>query len=271
MKNLAQFESESAQDWTLIQITDTHLMDQPDLSFAQINPEYSFQQVMQHIQTHFPQMDALIHTGDLAQVPVADTYARYLQSIQALNVPYYQIPGNHDDARYFPFYRNTDQAHAIRLGTWSLILLNSAVANQVDGWIEQTQLDQLDQLLTEHRTQHIVIACHHHPFAMQSRWIDQHRLKNADSLKQVIARHQNVKLVLFGHVHQDSCHAWQGVAFLSAPSTSVQFKPRSENFALDQAAPGYRVVHLYQNGGFETHVQRIAFSEQNINTEISGY
>ncbi|TQR64713.1 iron-containing alcohol dehydrogenase, partial [Acinetobacter sp. RF14B] len=53
--------------------------------------------------------------ADPADTLILEDYARYLQSIQALNVPYYQIPGNHDDARYFPFYRNTDQAHAIRL------------------------------------------------------------------------------------------------------------------------------------------------------------
>ncbi len=70
---------------------------------------------------------------------------------------------------------------------------------------------------------------------MKSYWIDQHRLKNAEDLKDVLARHHNIKLVLFGHVHQDSCNEWHGIYFLSTPSTSVQFKPKSEDFALDQA------------------------------------
>ncbi len=58
-------------DWTIIQISDTHLMDREELEFARMNPEQSFHEVMQQIQQRFPQMDALIHTGDLAQVPVA--------------------------------------------------------------------------------------------------------------------------------------------------------------------------------------------------------
>ena len=58
---------------------------------------------------------------------------------------------------------------------------------------------------------------------------------------------------------------------LSTPSTSVQFKPKSDEFALDQAAPGYRVLHLKQNGKFDTHIERVTLSQQNINTEISGY
>ena len=58
-----------------------------------------------------------------------------------------------------------------------MILLNSAVQGKVDGWVEQDQLDQLDQLLLEFKHQHVIVACHHHPFAMKSHWIDQHRLK----------------------------------------------------------------------------------------------
>jgi len=266
-----QFNPASPQEWTIIQISDTHLMDQPNLEFANMNPEQSFHEVMQHIQHNFPEMDALVHTGDLAQVPFAQTYTRYLEYIQSCQVPYYQIPGNHDDIKVFPFYQDRDQAHAIHFGNWTLILLNSAVQDRIDGWVEQAQLEQLDQLLLEYRNQYVVVACHHHPFAMKSHWIDQHRLKNAEDLKDVLARHQNVKLVLFGHVHQDSCNKWHGIQFLSTPSTSVQFKPKSDEFALDQAAPGYRVLHLKQNGEFDTHIERVTLSQQNINTEISGY
>lgn len=268
---LKQFDPASAHTWTLIQISDTHLMDQGALKFAQMNPEQSFHEIMQHIQAHFPEMDALIHTGDLAQVPAPETYQRYLNYMQSCQMPHYQIPGNHDDSSIFPFHQNLDRVHAIHFGSWTLMLLNSAVDGRVDGWVEQEQLEQLDQLLAEYAQQHIVLACHHHPFAMQSHWIDQHRLKNADHLKDVLARHSNVKLVLFGHVHQDSCHEWHGITFLSTPSTSVQFKPGSDEFALDEAAPGYRVLHLQQNGEFKTHIERVVLSQEHINTEISGY
>ena len=262
----------SEKVWTLIQISDTHLMDQPELEFARMNPEQSFLEVVHDIQQRFPHIDAVVHTGDLAQVAAESTYQRYLQFMQAWNVPHYQIPGNHDDyLTIFPFYKNSDEAHAISFGCWTLILLNSAVKGRVDGWVEQKQLDQLEQLLLEHSKQYVIVACHHHPFAMQSHWIDQHRLKNSEALKDVIARHTNVKMVLFGHVHQDSENEWQGVRYLSTPSTSVQFKPLSENFALDQAQPGYRVLQLKDNGEYQTYIQRVVLKQAKINTEISGY
>jgi len=264
--------NQDQQDWTIIQISDTHLMNQEDLEFVDMNPEHSFHAVIKQIQQQYPNADAIIHTGDLAQVPVAETYSRYLSFMQRQGIPFYQIPGNHDDyLAIFPFYKNSDEAHAISFGCWTLILLNSAVKGRVDGWVEQKQLDQLEQLLLEHSKQYVIVACHHHPFAMQSHWIDQHRLKNSEALKDVIARHTNVKMVLFGHVHQDSENEWQGVRYLSTPSTSVQFKPLSENFALDQAQPGYRVLQLKDNGEYQTYIQRVVLKQAKINTEISGY
>lgn len=258
-------------DWTIVQISDTHLMDQEDLQFVRMNPEQSFHEVIQHIQHNHHPVDALVHTGDLAQVPVEKTYARYLDFMQQQDFPFYQVPGNHDDAAYFPFIAQQDQAHIIHYGKWSMILLNSAVKGKVDGWVSQQQLEQLDQLLQQYAKQHIIIACHHHPFAMQSHWIDQHKLKNTEHLMDVISRHHNVKIVLCGHVHQDSCNEWRGIQFLSTPSTSVQFKPFSEDFALDELSPGYRVLYLKDNGEFKTEVVRVKIKQAQINVEISGY
>ncbi|WP_374664462.1 3',5'-cyclic-AMP phosphodiesterase [Acinetobacter sp.] len=261
----------SASDWTIVQISDTHLMDQDNLEFASMNPEKSFHDVIRHMMQHTPEIDAIIHTGDVAQVPVPETYSRYLHFMQALDLPHFQIPGNHDDTAIFPFYRQQDRAHMLSFGNWRLILLNSAVKGKVDGWVSQEQLSQLDQLLSEQAQQHVIIACHHHPFAMQSSWIDQHKLKNADDLLAVISKHRNVKAVLYGHVHQASRNDLHGVQFLSTPSTSVQFKPLSESFALDASYPGYRVLHLNDNGEFSTEVIRVKIDQPQINGEISGY
>lgn len=263
--------NQDQQDWTIIQISDTHLMNQEDLEFVHMNPEHSFQSVMQQIRQQYPNVDAIINTGDLAQVPVAETYSRYLSFMQRLGIPFYQIPGNHDNIDLFPFYQNKDEVQAIHFGRWSFVLLNSAVPDRIDGWIEQEQLQQLDILLAKLQQQSVIVACHHHPFAMQSKWIDQHMLKNTENLTDILAKHRNVKAVIFGHVHQDSCHEWQHIRFFSTPSTCVQFKPFSEDFALDNEMPGFRVLHLKANGELETQIHRVQTARQQINGEISGY
>ncbi|OTG68809.1 3',5'-cyclic-AMP phosphodiesterase [Acinetobacter sp. ANC 4470] len=258
-------------DWTIIQISDTHLMNQDDLEFVHMNPEQSFHAVMQQIQQQYPHIDAIVHTGDLAQVPVPETYARYLAFMQRLGIPFYQIPGNHDNIDYFPFYHHQNQVHAIHFGKWSVVLLNSAVHGKVDGWIEQEQLQQLDQVLSKFQQQWVIIACHHHPFDMKSKWIDQHKLKNTENLTDLLAKYSNVKAVICGHVHQDSLNEWRNIQFFSTPSTCVQFKPLSDDFALDEEAPGFRVLHLQANGELKTEVCRVKNVQQKINSEISGY
>lgn len=63
-----------------------------------------------------------------------------------------------------------------------------------------------------------------------------------------------------------------GVIFnFSTPSTCVQFKPFSDDFALDEEAPGFRVLHLQANGELKTKIYRAENVQQKINNEISGY
>ena len=262
----------SAQEHVLIQITDTHLLEQPEHEFVGMNPEQSFHQVIQHIQSHYPQADLIIHTGDLAQAPRPKTYHRYLDFMQSLEIPFFQTPGNHDDQQYFPFHaEHAQQPTLIQLGNWRIILLNSAVSDHIDGWVSDAQLEQLTALLTAHADQPTILACHHHLFEMHSKWIDQHKLKNSQNIFTTLEPFKQIKAILYGHVHQHSQNFWQHIECLSTPSTCVQFKPHSEQFALDTVAPGYRVIKLKPNGEFETRVHRLENSNQMINTEISGY
>ncbi len=255
----------------IIQITDTHLLADPDAEFVQINPERSFHAVIADILEQHTHIDAIIHTGDLAQVARPETYQRYLDYMTKLNIPFFHIPGNHDDIRYFPFHTPDSKPTVVDLDQWQIVMLNSAVQGKVHGWIQSEQLEYLDQWLNDNRNKHVILACHHHPFAMRSKWIDQHILKNTHDLTHILEKYQHIKAVLFGHVHQESLNQWNHIDFLSTPSTFAQFKPQSENFAFDEVAPGYRYLHLKSDGQFETKVKRLKGFFQKINKEISGY
>ncbi|NHB59179.1 3',5'-cyclic-AMP phosphodiesterase [Acinetobacter sp. 194] len=255
----------------IIQITDTHLMDDPNADFVQVNPEQSFHAVIEDILAKFPHIDAIVHTGDLAQVAKPETYQRYQAFMAKLNIPFYQVPGNHDHPAFFPFYQPEPNVGVLSFGNWRICLINTAVHGKIDGWIQSEQLQQLKIILQNQQNTHVILACHHHPLDMQSKWIDRHKLKNTHELQQILTEFDNIKLVICGHVHQDSLHVWKTIQFFSTPSTSVQFKPLSDDFALDNIAPGYRSLHLKENGEFTTQVHRLQNFVQHINKEISGY
>ncbi|WWP43650.1 metallophosphoesterase [Acinetobacter sp. KS-LM10] len=265
------FKKANAHEKIIIQITDTHLMDDPEKTFVEMNPEISFHAVIEDVLEKYPDIDAIIHTGDLAQVPRPETYARYQSYMRQFNIPFYQTPGNHDDITYFPFVSPDPIPAIINVGDWRIVLLTTAVPHKIDGWIQPEQLSHLKIILEQNKQHPILIGCHHHPLEMKSSWIDHHKLKNTEELTEILATFNNIKTVVCGHVHQDSLNVWRHIKFLSTPSTSVQFKPLSTEFALDDIAPGYRSLLLKENGEFETKVHRVQKFRQKFNKEISGY
>lgn len=267
-----QVSTFSQKDFVMIQISDTHLLETPEVEFLGMHPEQSFHAVVDLVRQQHHEIDVIVHTGDLAQNPTTVTYQRYLHYMQSLGVPFFQTPGNHDNPALFPFHEaDPSQPTVVQLGQWCIILLNSAQTERIDGKIAAAQLQQLTELLTQYHDRHIIIACHHHPFAMQSAWIDQHKLKNSSDLLDVIQPFSNIKAIIYGHVHQDSIHTWRGIEFLSTPSTCIQFKPKSAAFALDEQHPGYRYICLKANGEIETQVYRLEVSHRNSSTEVLGY
>jgi Icc protein len=107
-----------------------------------------------------------------------------------------------------------------------------------------------------------VVSLHHPPFKVCSRWLDDSTLQNPGALFAVLDRYPNVKLVLFGHIHQVFSQQRKHIHYLGTPSTSIQFQPHSSNFALDQEAPGFRVLRLYPDGTWWTIVERVNYAHQ---------
>ena len=102
------------------------------------------------------------------------------------------------------------------------------------------------------------MALHHRAQPTGSRWIDDKGLEDADTLRARLLEHPNLRAVLWGHVHQEYHRNIDQVEWMSTPSTCVQFLPGSIEFAVDNAAPGYRRLQLHRNGRIETQVERIA-------------
>ena len=78
----------------------------------------------------------------------------------------------------------------------------------------------------------------------------------------MIDRYPQVRLDVFGHIHQEFERSRRGVRYLGTPSTCVQSIPESEKFSLDKLEPGFRLMKLYPDGTFETRIERVAYDHQ---------
>lgn len=268
---LARFAPSQTLD--LIQFSDCHLKSQPDASFGGVQPYLHLQQVLQYIQQH-EKVDCLLNTGDVAQDSCAETYQHYVDLIQSIDLPHFCLRGNHDDDASFPF-AYADQVNWLDCGAWGLILLNSQKHGCTYGEISERDLQQLQQLLTDFQQtmpeKHLLVALHHHVLPVGSAWLDKHILHNAPALLDVLRVSKQVKLLITGHVHQRFESHDQHIAIYSCPATSVQFKPKQREFALEHQPPAYRRYHLHADGSFQTEVMVLNDMVIQIDEQLSQY
>ena len=257
----------------LVQLTDCHLFESEQGELLGLNTTYSLKKVLELIKTEQTQAELYLATGDLSQDGSISSYQRFLALTSAFPAPLYCLPGNHDEMAALSQLQdsNTLAPNIINLDDWSVILLDSTVPGKVPGYMSEAQLQFLDQALESTQGQHVMVSLHHQPVKVGCKWLDHQIIGNADALFNVLDRYSHIKALVWGHVHQDYEHTRNGVQLFSTPSTCVQFKPHSEDFSVDDTAPGYRWFDLYPNGTIESRVSRVQNIQFDIDYAIKGY
>lgn len=254
----------------LVQITDTHLYGHPEGELLGLNTRESYQCVLDLVKRNHPSPDAIIISGDISQDLSLESYEYLHESLLQFTCPKFLFEGNHDHPDYIKKIDTNNEytQQLVRTEHWQLILLNSQVPTKVHGILAKNQLQLLEASLQERPDLHSLISFHHQPIPMDSAWLDKIGLHNNQELLDIIAKYPNVRCVLWGHVHQESDRVVNGVRYLSSPSTCIQFKPHSSEFAIDDLAPGYRWLELSADGRIETGVERA--NEVAFNVDING-
>lgn len=258
----------------MIQISDTHLLEDKEGELLGVKTRDSFQAVVDILQSEKNNIDIIVHTGDISQDQSPASYLATADMLKDFNVPIYCMPGNHDDEtvmqQIYPCQHVLLEKQVI-IKNWQFILLNSRKRGAVEGYLEQAELAFLEKCLKENPHHHSIIMFHHHPFSVGSKWLDPIGLTNADVFWKILAKYKNAKFVLFGHVHQAFESVYQDVKCLAVPSTSVQFKPNSDMFALENVPPGYRWLNLYEDGTLETGLVRASKYVGMFQGDAEGY
>ena len=245
----------------LLQITDTHLFASVDTTQRGINTQASLDAVLDRARAdpRWPP-DAIVVTGDIVHDESRAGYLRFRKTLESLGPPALCIPGNHDDPALLEECLSAPKVQVggdTRLGAWRLILLSSFGEGEVAGRLGSAELARLDAALVKYPGEHTLICMHHPPLPMGSAWLDSPGLRDAEAFLQRVRRHAHVRAVLWGHVHQVSDRQIDGVRYMSTPSTCSQFRPDSDEFAVDSRPPGMRWLELKPDGGLTTEIVRI--------------
>ena len=241
----------------LLHITDPHLHAQAESRMRGVVTFDTFRDVVEQAMTNTRAPDVIVATGDLVQDETRAGYERFKGVLAPFNTPVLCIPGNHDAPNIMgsvlndaPFQVNG----SYQAGGWLLIMLNSFARGGDAGRLDQEELGRLRDTLHEHDSLHTLICLHHHPLPMGSRWLDGVALCNPDDLFNIVAAAPQVRGILWGHVHQASDRLRDNIRMMSTPSTCSQFRPFSDDFAIDARPPGFRWLDLRPDGKIDTEV-----------------
>lgn len=262
---------------SVLQLTDLHLYAREGERLLGVDTARSFEAIVQTVvQQNFP-YDLVIITGDISQDYSAASYTRFSQLIRPLQARIFFLPGNHDDGplmyRMLGDYGISTERHVI-CGNWQFVFLNSEVYGVPHGWLCQEEQQFLQECVYQNPELHTVVCVHHMPLLCNSAWLDSQTMHNHEEFNACLTRlnfNNRIKLVMTGHIHQEFDRMYSNIRYIASPSTSIQFQPNSQTFALDYIGPGYRTFVFDPVGSLTTRVYRLPPGRFVPDSGVQGY
>tara|TARA_R110001592_G_scaffold89970_3_gene264636 strand:+ start:2418 stop:3239 length:822 start_codon:yes stop_codon:yes gene_type:complete len=262
----------------LLQITDSHLTKDAGSDLLGVVTRDSLDAVLSLIAKNIATNehaapDYLLASGDIAQDASTEAYQYFRDKTQGLCAESGWFSGNHDDTQIMTVALADKKCFSkvYRFAHWQLVLLDSAVKGSVHGELSENELALLEKTLSERPDLHTLVCLHHHPVDIGCVWLDKIGLHNRDDFFKVLDKFDNVRGVLWGHIHQEWQSERHGIPLLATPSTCIQFMPKSAAFAVENSAPGYRCLSLHSNGQIETRVYRANDFKFDLDLKSTGY
>ena len=245
----------------LLHFTDTHLLQDNSSVLRGANTSASLDRVVELAKSTSLNPDAIVITGDIAEDGSTEAYQTLLRSLSSFKAPIRWAPGNHDNlgAMEAVAGKTMLSEKSLTLNNWKILLVDSTLNGCAHGDISKSELNWLDLCLssTPNDIENTAVCLHHNPHEADAVWAKTIGLQNYSDFFEVLDRHDSVRFVLHGHIHQERRIIRNNVSYFCTPSTCFQFAPTSTSFALDKVSPGYRSLILREDGRFNSEVHRL--------------
>ena len=259
----------------VVQLTDTHLCRESGGKLLGMDTDHSLGAVLDTlVSARSPDIDVLLCTGDLSDNGAKEAYQRLEKALAPLPGEKFWLPGNHDlRERMEEVAGSRRLSGEIEAGNWQIVMLDSQIPGEVGGRLGEAELERLEAALQRGRAagRYSLLCLHHQPVPIGCDWLDEQMVVDADAFWDLVDQYPEVRAVLWGHVHQQIDRHRGDVLLLASPSTCVQFKPGSADFAADGQSPGYRWLDLASDGSLQTGVSRVTGVEFTVDLDSKGY
>lgn len=260
----------------VVHLTDVHLFAEPGGRLGDVDTDASLREVLDFLRQDLLQLgrqpDLILMTGDLSQDGSPQAYARLKEAVLDFRAPLAVLPGNHDLHEAFHAEWREYEGPWVNLGDWRIVLLDTVVPGSDAGRLAPDQLSLLADAAARSEGRHVLVALHHNPVTDKLDGVDELMLANAQALFSTVRRQENVRALLWGHVHRPY-DQWlmrdggepgetggvepvpdRDIRLLASPSTCLQFRVRPGS---GDDRPGYRLLDLLPDGGIRTLVRRV--------------
>jgi 3',5'-cyclic-AMP phosphodiesterase len=249
----------------IAQITDTHIRAPGRLTYRKIDTSIYLRDAVAFLSAPPVPVDAIVHTGDLTDFATDDEYRHFLDIVAPLRVPFYPVPGNHDErAAFRRAFAGLDLPAAgplnyvASVGSLQLVMLDSCVPGAPYGELGPATLTWLDRTLAATPDRPAVVALHHPPFISGIRHMDVQNCRDADKLETVLRRHRRVQALLCGHVHRTVMTRFADRPAMIGPSpahaVSLDLAPDAPpSFTLEPPALLLHVWNIAPSAQLTTH------------------
>lgn len=248
----------------IAQISDTHITSPGTLAYDIAPTNERLAQCVAHINQFKPQAELVLVTGDISNNGQLDELQHAKQLLDELKMPYFVIPGNHDEKttlwRQFGgkacpnkvagFINYVLDQYPIRL-----IALDSTIEHKPGGEICNTRAAWLDARLAEAPQKPTIIFMHHPPVKCGVIETDIDGFIGVDRLAVVVKKYSNIEKIICGHIHLSAHTRWCNTMVSTAPSTGMQLilDLSLEREAFSLASPAYQLHYWTGDKNLITH------------------
>ncbi|MBN1283841.1 MAG: metallophosphoesterase [Anaerolineae bacterium] len=249
---------------TYVQISDTHIGPTRDFQLDG-SPTFPYLERLVCIINSLPaQPDFVIHTGDIANEPDAESYRVAASLFSRLRAPVYYLCGNHDRPdmirQYMAMLLNISDVpagaplcYAFEVeGEHFLALDTSEPSIDPRGRLGDDQLERLHAECTPDGPP-LTVFMHHPPFPVNSPWADRNLLlENGEAVHQaLLPARERLRGVFFGHLHRSCQFVRDGITYTGASSTTASqmvWMPW-EDFYIDKvnSLPSYNITQYFSD------------------------
>jgi 3',5'-cyclic AMP phosphodiesterase CpdA len=246
----------------IAQISDFHLRAGREPAYGVADTATALERVVAHLNAFLPAIDAVLITGDIADAGTPESYGLAAELLAPLKMPFYLIPGNHDQkdrlADAFPEHAYLNRrvrgkkmhfiCYVIEDHPVRLIGLDTVTPGKHGGGLGSRRLRWLDETLAAARDKPTLIFMHHPPFACGIGHMDTEVFVGRRRLQAIVNRHKQVERLTCGHIHRMITRHFGSTVSTVCPGVGMQLDldlrcQAPSGFVLEPPAV---LIHLHQ-------------------------